>query len=364
MLGPPIVNAAASSKADELWYERLLDHLVDAGGIFAAILGAIAVAGLLRGLWRKTLGRRRDRYARLRRLGTNAQLAYFTSVLGEPPAMRRTFESEISRFDEYGRWVPDSKTFIEVVYIDRDFYVQALTDVDETVHAYSVTTRSKHFRPSFRPPGGFAVERHLVLRRLGLHYRYERNRGIKLGKTRFAELMTPNQAASWVGAHNAHYFEAVYLGNPGLYQTFVYSINDAGAWVWDAGFDDRAMHTFSWGFNEPVLDPKLALAQAVAEADAAESDHASVRADDLQSHATPGDKLAGEDEPEGIDGGEAREVDVPAYWGRFRRRSRVNTYTVIGPELALDDYPLARRKLYEPGTIFGVNYHRVRTVER
>lgn len=156
MLGPPIVNAAASSKADELWSERLLDHLVDAGGIFAAILGAIAVAGLLRGLWRKTLGRRRDRYARLRRLGTNAQLAYFTSVLGEPPAMRRTFESEISRFDEYGRWVPDSKTFIEVVYIDRDFYVQALTDVDETVHAYSVTTRSKHFRPSFRPPGGFA----------------------------------------------------------------------------------------------------------------------------------------------------------------------------------------------------------------
>lgn len=44
----------------------------------------------------------------------------------------------------------------------------------------------------------------------------------------FADLGRPDRAAGWVGAHSWHYFETYYFGNPGNYQTFVYSINDAG----------------------------------------------------------------------------------------------------------------------------------------
>lgn len=74
---------------------------------------------------------------------------------------------------------------IEAVYIDRDFYVHVGADTDETVHTYSVTTRSKRFRPSFRPSGGFAVERHWPLKKWDrFRYRFVPNPAVKLGTTR------------------------------------------------------------------------------------------------------------------------------------------------------------------------------------
>jgi hypothetical protein len=40
----------------------------------------------------------------------------------------------------------------------------------------------------------------------------------------------------------------------------------------------------------------------------------------------------------------------------------VNTYTVIGPDLALDDYPGAEGRLDQYPVTFGVNDYRVRTL--
>ena len=54
------------------------------------------------------------------------------------------------------------------------------------------------------------------------------NPKIKLGRTRFHELGRPEKAAAWMGAHNLHDFEAYWGGNPGLYQWFIYGINDTG----------------------------------------------------------------------------------------------------------------------------------------
>ena len=111
------------------------------------------------------------------------------------------------------------------------------------------------------------------------------------------------------------------------------------------------MRDFSWGFDEEPLDPKLALANAAIEADAAaESEH------DYDPEAE--DAL----ETEEVNGEEYEEPPLPAPWQAFRNRARVNTYTVIGPELALHDYPLRGERLDQYPTAFGVNSHRARTI--
>jgi hypothetical protein len=219
--------------------------------VAVAVLALVAV--LLR-WYRRTLGRRGDRYERLSRLGTNANLTFFTSVLGDPPAIRRTVTSTVHVLVEGSDdFVEREKDFEECIYIDRDFYVQALADSDETVVAFSVTTRSKRFHPKLRSPGYTVLERGWLARRLRLHERLMPIFKVKLGKTHFAELDQPQQAAASLGARTFHYYEVHSLGNPGHYQEYVFAINDAGF------IADEAPHTgtiinvetgpweFAWG---------------------------------------------------------------------------------------------------------------------
>lgn len=298
----------------------MLQWLSRVGEILTAVVAAGAVLGFAWSLYRSTFGRRRDRYGRLARLGTNAQVSFFSSVLGEPPAMRRTEQSAVARFDDGGNRYHEPKTWIECVWIDRDFYVHAVADEDETIHAYSVTTRSKRFRPAFRQPGGWWIERGLLGRLLRLP-KMKLNPKIQLGKTRFHALGRPEPAAAWIGAHNAHYFEAYWGANPGLYQWFVYGINDSGYGPWDAGWDYERMHTFAWGFDDTgVIDPQLAVVQAAREADEA-------AAHGQESEPSP-EILDGD---ERFEVGEYAEEPLPAFYEAFRRRARINTYTVLGP---------------------------------
>lgn len=213
-------------------------------GALAALIGLITAA---RGRYRETIGRRADRYARLARLGTGAQLSFFASVLGEPPAMRRTFlkedyveilgaedpdfDPDLPELETQERFV--TKVFTESTFIDRDYYVQTITDDDQTVLAFSVTTRSKRFRPVFqvlRRPGPIARWR--WRRKVGERYRPLVD--IKLGRTTFADLdssdperFAPPHFKIAVGAHNHVYSEFAYFGNPGHYQWFAWSASDA-----------------------------------------------------------------------------------------------------------------------------------------
>lgn len=339
-----VIAATAAAVSAEPWHERALDTLPRIGEILTALLGAIAVAGIVRTVYRRTIGRRRDRYARLARLGANAQVSFFTSVLGEPPAMRRTFEHPATvDFDEAGNRVLGLASYVECVWIDRDFYVHAIADEDHTVHAYSVTTRSRRFRPALSIPGGSAYERRWPLSRIArFAWGTRANPRVTLGKTRFGDIEPPGQSACWVGAHNYHYFEAHYFGNPGYYQHFVFSINDAGVYTAGDRLGDEFMHTFAWGFGDAdtSLDPRGQLRQAIAVADAAAGDG------------------EGEDDWKPPD-----DPPRPERWQAFRRDARPNTYTVIGPALLLDDYPLAGEEgLARYPTAFGVNSSSVRTL--
>jgi hypothetical protein len=232
--------------------------------------------------------------------------------------MRRTEESRFRYYDVTD--VADiqlkfkQKKWVECIWIDRDFYVHVAADEDETIHAYSVTTRTKRFQPEFRQPGGESVERGRVGKLLRLPRRIKLNPKVKLGKTHFQAFDWPGQAAAWIGAHNWHYFEAQRGGNPGFYQTFVYSINDAGYNVQGFAWDGR-LNGFWRGFL----------------------------VDGQQSSA--GDVMR-----------------LPSWYKDFRRKARINTYTVLGPELELENYPFFKQPSGLYPTIFGPNDGRTRTL--
>jgi hypothetical protein len=280
--------------------------------LIGALAALLVVASWVRARWRATFGRRRDRYVRLARLGTGAHLSFFAAVFGEPPAMRISTVNK-----DYVEWIgPDdpgfdpssqesqtrlaSRRFEVSTFIDRDYYVQTISDEDQTVLAFSVTTRSRRFRPVYqvhRPPG--LLERWRWRREWGKPYRPLIK--ITLGRTTFADLdpHDPDQFAGphfrvSMGAHNHSYSEMTYLGNPGSYQSFVWTASDAA-------------RQGRFGFGIPVAQ----------EAGADEWPDPS------------GEAI----QPEWIDMVETQ---------RFRRETVITTYTVIHPSLALGNYPLER----------------------
>jgi hypothetical protein len=295
------------------WFHRVGTGLAYAPA-FATVLALLAGA---RAWFRRTLGRRKDRYDRIALLGTNAHLSFFTSVLSEP-AMHRSLVSYVSVLREGGgdeeiEFELQERAFLESIYIDRDFYVQAFSDVDGAVVAFSVTTRSRRFRPALRSPGSY----HTGLGRIERLLRLSEGEPIfeiKLGKSRFTSLGEPQKAAAWVGARRMSYYEAYWLGNPGHYQWYVFSINDAGAIAWDAPLIGTILGQdgpweFEWGFS-------------------------------------------GEEE--------SNWEKVPG-WREFRRKARPSTYTIIGPTLSIDDYPPRTPEREYPAS-FGPDHDHVRTL--
>ena len=179
--------------------------------IITSVLGSIAGVWLLgatvQSWWRRTFGRRRDRYARLARLGAGAHLTFFVAVLGEPPAMQSSIVKE-----DYAEWLdstdPDydphdespqtrqvPKRFVVSTFIDRDYYVQTITDDDETVLAFSVTTRSRRFKPLYsypKLPGRFERWRWEWRNK----YPYPQTVQLRLGSSTFATSTRPTPTSS------------------------------------------------------------------------------------------------------------------------------------------------------------------------
>jgi hypothetical protein len=309
----------------DTWLTDLIDNAWDAFSLVPTLVAVIGFAAIVRAWYRRTLGRRRDRYERLARLGANAQLTFFTSVLGEPPAMKRALEGKVRKYvtpEEFARvgerenWEvvpPDddeiadeedetvevlaTKGYIECIFIDRDYYVQVLCDEEETVLGFSVTMRSSRFRPTFtgHPPRPAPVGRRV--RRIG-----RRRTGlfrVRLGRTRFAALGIEHDWQPEIrvssGVRTYAYSEAYYFGNPGSYQHYVFTASGVA-------------------LQRPMG------AQLIGE---------------LGQNIPNGTWFGGMR-------GDDRDLSPAAkrLLGRLRREAIVTTYTIVGPHQALDDWPV------------------------
>lgn len=157
----------------------------------------------MRGVWQRTpVGRRRSASKRLQRLTPNVQLDYFSKVLGLVPI--------------YKRRVADLS---ESIFRHEDFYVQALTDENEQVVFYSVTTRSERFRPLMWPNKVHPLS-------------HPHPPVARLGEATFEELTLDHIDGVSLFIRGAtaptFYIEDYYFGNPGLYQHYLAGLNECG----------------------------------------------------------------------------------------------------------------------------------------
>lgn len=136
---------------------------------------------------------------KLDRLSAGVNIDYFQTVLGDPPVFKTTADQRC-----------------EHIFVNRYFYVQAITNMEDSVIVFSVTTRTRHFNPILT---------------LGPYSPTDESLSVRLGRTTFAEtdvlVKSPKLSCS-IGVHSFHYSEESYFGNPANYQTFIFAINDAG----------------------------------------------------------------------------------------------------------------------------------------
>lgn len=169
----------------------------------AAAIGTIATAvtAVVRGT-RSGLGvlgqlprsRRRRLADALRRIDVGQTFDTFCKILGHQPTRRVRDASGLAHTFECG-----------------DVDVVARTDDVEAVTSYTVVARNRKFTPTINlsPNSGDPLV-------------------IRLCKTRFADIGTPNGIDGWLGANSYHYGEVHYYGRPGGYRYFRLESGDSG----------------------------------------------------------------------------------------------------------------------------------------
>jgi hypothetical protein len=234
-----------------------------AGGVIAVYRGAVE-------LYRRTVGSRRALARQLYQLAAGVTVRWIDDRLGGPA---------------FAREFPALPGVRELVYHTRHAWVQVLADEHDAVVRFSITVTDPRFWFQVRDLTNYQL-------------------AAKLGRTSFAAVDTqvePQGRNLRIGAHNYEYAEAYWFGNPGGYQWYVLSHNDASA----AG-------TMHWPTGE---------------------------------HALPsfqeGVLVSGND---GVTGS----FPEPDELAVFRAKATINTLTVLGPARTYGDGLLGQTSLAEP----------------
>lgn len=237
----------------------------DIATIIAGVVAALGLGEYGRSLFRRTIGKRSDLTRRLQRLGTGAQLEFFESVLGEPPAKRRSFEldqpNRSALADDEGTPPRVKRRYLECFFVDPLCYVQTVSDEDGTVVGFSITTRRRSFHPKLsfparRPPSLSAqlveaMTRHPTLSRrarlldaITLGRQRQGGTRVELGRTTFEEAARGRRPRIRSSRGNKHwsYAEAHWGGNPGYYQHVVFAASRVSP---AAGYPD-GIETVEW----------------------------------------------------------------------------------------------------------------------
>ncbi len=114
---------------------------------------------------------------------------------------------------------PGEMKIKEYIFVSKYFYLDVITDTNDTVQYFAVTIRDKDFNPTFTIP--------TVSQTTATSYAQ-----ITLGISTFKDISgadnLPMSISGCVGAHDVYYHEIYYFGLPGKYQQFGFGLNEAG----------------------------------------------------------------------------------------------------------------------------------------
>lgn len=181
----------------------------------AAVLTALyGLFGIARGWWHASLGKRRRLIRAYRRIAPFVRHDYVTEQFGEPAWQhKRTVRKYAAPIEgiEPDEPLEDVELTVRTWPLGLLGYLVTWCNDDDEVLMYSLTTRSRLFRPRVS---------------IGPHR-------ITLGKTALAALPSPNaeDCGPWfeLGARRFSYAEEHYFGNPGGYLRWVVGMSDVGS---------------------------------------------------------------------------------------------------------------------------------------
>jgi len=184
--------------------------------------------GLITKFYKNNLAERKSYYQKLQTVAPGLQIGYIFEVLGSPA---------ITNSNKDG-------TKKEYIFVNKFFYLQAITRTDGYILSVAVTSRDKSFQPSFSAHG--------YTDKITINPNYKENindseldiksllnikkgKEIVLNKTTFLDVTSVEAlkeghtlCRAHIGANRFSYSEETYLANPGNYQTMIVALNDAG----------------------------------------------------------------------------------------------------------------------------------------
>ncbi len=171
---------------------------------FVAVGGAVLLAiRLARKTWRYTLGQRRVQQDTVDQLACGSSRVFVDSLLGAPQFMTADDDLETSAYRLAGCWV-------SVVYRGNTVVSFSVTVTDRRL--WIDATRLSHAQLSSPPVRWWSF-----------------SDAVQLGRTAIQQVDGGVDEASWVGARRTGHVRHYYFGNPGVYQHYWLSYNDAGA---------------------------------------------------------------------------------------------------------------------------------------
>lgn len=192
-------------------------------------------------------------YEKLIQVNAGATNQYIETLFGKPFIIRKLPKY----FNEQDSSHPTGlENLTERIYNDEKFYLQTISDEEDKIIAYSVTTRQKSFIPqiplnlyrSVLKNGSYVAEPYVV--------------DLKLGKTSFGDLKDYAPLKSGFGSWNQHHFylEHQYFGRPGDYKEYLFGISPYGVHLDDKLYSKMIDLSFAYDDNLQVLKSQEFLA--------------------------------------------------------------------------------------------------------
>jgi hypothetical protein len=175
------------------------DAFAVAASVVAVVAAAYGLLAFIRRTWRATIGSRRYQQRTLNKLACGQHRDYALALLGGPVFQESVSSSMFGPFEVLRFWM--GHCWASVAFRG------------ESVMAFSITA----IRSSFK----FNT---LTLASAMLR--------LRLGRSHFSEAGAPIGEESFIGARRIFYRELHYFGNPGNYQFYLLSRNDAVRSAW------------------------------------------------------------------------------------------------------------------------------------
>jgi len=218
-------------------YEKIQNQFKKSGlliTIWVAVVFMSSLITLTQGIslinkfYKNNLAERESYYQKLKTVVPGLQIGYISEVLGSPAIINSNKDG----------------TKKEYVFVNKFFYLQAITRADGYTLSVAVTSRDKSFQPSFGAHGytdkitinpnykESVGDSEVDLKNL---INIVKGKGIVLNKTTFSDVTSAETlkeghtiCRARIGANRFSYSEETYLANPGNYQTIIIALNDAG----------------------------------------------------------------------------------------------------------------------------------------